>query len=348
MVKNETMKAGFFIGDRQIELREVPVPSPSAHQVLLKVLACGVCGTDYHILEGAITEGVGTPVVLGHEIVGHVVALGESVASVREGQFCAVDPVLGCGTCPNCRSGAHNLCDEPAVLGYKLDGGFAQYTLVPETKLAPMSESVGAAGGVLCETLACVINGYDKLNLRPGSSAMILGAGTVGLLWGQLLWRSPLSVLIQTELVEFRRRKAEQLGTDIVIDPSNEDLTDRVRSELPGGVDYIIDATGDHSAVEQAIPLLSKKGTFMIFGVCRGGSSVSFDPFEMYKREARIIGSRMPPHTVVRSVRLIESGRIACDEIVTGTFGLDKLAEMVTGFEDHRDTQVKVAIDPWS
>ncbi len=341
------MLAGFLDRIGSISVREADVPRPGPGQVLLRVAACGVCGTDYHIFAGELTDGVSPPVVLGHEIAARVEAVGQGVSGLSKGQFCAVDPVIGCGCCEMCHSGRTNLCARPTLTGYKLNGGFEQFLVVPAGKVVPMDESVGPAGGVLCETLACVLNGYDRLGFAAGSSAMVLGAGTVGLLWLAMLRSSPARKLIQTEIAGFRRQKAERLGADVVIDPHAEDLPARVRAQLPSGVDFIVDATGDAAAVEQAIPLLAKGGTFMIFGVCPEGSGVRVDPFELYNKEARIIASKMPPRTLDRAAPLIEAGRIPCEEIVTATFGLGDLAARVAGFNDHRDSQVKVAIDPW-
>lgn len=348
MTSAKTMKAGFFLGNRTIELRDVPIPTPAAGEVLLRVDACGVCGTDHHILEGELTDGVQPPVVLGHEIAAHVAAVGKGVEGVGEGTFCAVDPVIGCGVCENCRSARTNLCERPTIIGYRLDGGFGQYLVAPAAKVVPLDESIGAAGGVLCETLACVLNGYERLAFRPGASAMILGAGTVGLLWAQMFASSPCRLLIQTEIAAYRRAKAATLGADLVIDPNTEDLPARALRECPKGIDFIIDATGDPAAIQQALPLLAAGGTFMIFGVCPEGSSVAFDPFELYNRQAKIIASKMPPNALDRSAKMIASGRIACDELVTATFGLDRLAESVAAFNDFRESQVKVAIDPWA
>ncbi len=348
MAEAKRMRAGVFLGAGRIELRELPVPAPSEGQVLLRVLACGVCGTDHHIFTGAVTEGVRPPVVLGHEIAARVEALGPGVAALEPGQFCSVDPVLGCGTCPHCRSGLHNLCPDPVVLGYAPDGGFAQFVLVPAGKVVPMNESAGAAGAVLCETLACVLRGYDRLGFAAGRSALVLGAGTVGLLWAQLLSASPCAKLLQTEIVGSRRQRAARLAAQLAIDPSGEDLAAIVARELPGGADYIVDATGSPPAIEQALGLLAPGGTFMVFGVCPAGSEVRFDPHELFRKEAAIVGSKMPPGTLDRSARLIESGRIACEEIVTTTRPLERLAESVAGFETARDEHVKIAIDPWA
>lgn len=347
MSRAKTMRAGVFLGKGRMTVRELPVPAAGPGEVLLRVEACGVCGTDFHIFEGHLTDGVFPPVVLGHEIAARVEALGKGVTGLKEGQFAAVDPVIGCGVCPMCRTGRPNLCDRPTIIGYKLGGGFGQYLVAPASKVVPMDESVGPAGGVLCETLACVLNGYDKLALRPGASAMILGAGTVGLLWTQLLASSPLRLLIQTELLAYRRRKAGRLGANVVIDPSREDVGERVRQALPEGVDVIVDATGSPPAIQQALPLLARGGTLLIFGVCPSGSRIELDPFQLYNKEARVIASKMPPMTLDRSARLIEAGRFATRELVTSTIGLSSLAAAVEGFERNARAQVKVAVDPW-
>ncbi|KKL80739.1 hypothetical protein LCGC14_2001720, partial [marine sediment metagenome] len=140
----------------------------------------------------------------------------------------------------------------------------------------------------------------------------------------------------------------QRLGAQVVIDPSDGGLAGAVRAELPDGVDFIVDATGEPAAVEEAFELLAPGGTFMLFGVCPAGSSISFDPHELFRKEAKIIGSKMPPGTLDRAARLIEAGRIACDEIVTATLPIERAAESVEGFNAHRDRHVKVAIDPWA
>ena len=342
------MDVGLFTAPHQIEPQQLPMPEPAEGEVLLKVVGCGVCGTDYHIFEGQLTDGVFPPVVLGHEIATRIEAVGAGVSGFEAGQFCAVDPVIGCGSCAMCRLGRPNLCPAPTLIGYKRNGGFAQYLTAPVRNVVPMDESVGLAGAVLCETLACVLHGYDRLEPAAGSSAMVLGAGTVGLLWTQMLRSSPCRRVIQTERVGYRCQKATELGADILINPDEEDVADRVRGELADGVDMIIDATGSTEAIAQALPLLARGGTFMIFGVCPPDETVAMNPYELYDKEAKIIASKMPPLTLERSARLIESGRIACDRIVTATRPLAELDRAIAGFEANRESQIKVAIDPWS
>ncbi len=341
------MRAAVFHGPGRITITDKPDPRPAAGQVVVRLAGCGVCGTDVHIYRGELTEGITPPVVLGHEVSGVVEALGEGVETVRVGDNVSVDPLIACGCCEGCRAGRPNLCDHPTTVGYAIDGGFAQYTCVPASHLYKMEASVPPKGGILVETLACVLHGYDRLGFQAGCSAMILGAGTVGLLWNQLLGRSPRTLLVQSEPVAFRRQLAKDLGADVVIDPDGEDLPARVRELSPEGIDFIVDATGNPQAIAQAIPLVKRYGTFMIFGVCPQDATVPVNPHDLYQAEAKIIASKMPPLTLGRAARLIEAGLIDYERIVSTALTLDELPEAIGLFDDARDRHVKMMIDPW-
>ncbi len=345
-MSQKTMQAGVFVEPGRLELRQVPLPQPREGEVLLKVLGCGVCGTDYHIFEGAVTEGVGPPVSLGHEIAVRVEQPGPAVEGLAVGQFAAVDPVVGCGQCSACREGQTNLCTRPTIIGYRRDGGFAEYLTAPASHVVAMNEAVGPAGGILCETLACVVRGYDRLQFTAGRSVLILGAGTVGLLWTAMFQHTPTALILQSEPIAYRREKARQLGADVVIDPHRIPIEQAVGQHLPEGVDYIIDATGNPAAIARALPLLGRGGTLMVFGVCPPGHTLPIDPHEMFVKELTVIGSKMPPQALDRAARLIEAGRVPVDQIVTTHVGFDELVPAVKGFESLRDQRVKTMLDP--
>ncbi len=342
------MKAALFTEPGQIQMQDRAMPVPAEGHVLVRVVGCGVCGTDVHIHRGELTDGIVPPVVLGHEIDGIVERLGPGVSEVAVGDHVAVDPLLACGRCEGCRAGRPNLCAAPATVGYAVDGGFAQYTCVPANHLYRLNRTLPAKGGILVETLACVLHGFDRLAFQAGCSAMILGAGTVGLLWNQLLGGSPRTLLIQSEPVAFRRRLAEELGADIVIDPLNEDLPACIHKVAPDGVDFIVDASGDPSAIEQAIPLVKRNGTFMIFGVCPAHATVSINPHDLYQREIRIVASKMPPLTMGRAAQIIQAGLIDYERIVTSTMNIEALPQAIRMFDEGRDKHVKMMIDPWA
>jgi threonine dehydrogenase-like Zn-dependent dehydrogenase len=192
-----------------------------------------------------------------------------------------------------------------------------------------------------------VINGYDRLCPLPGHSVLVIGAGTVGLLWTQLLAGATLAPLAVSEPVGMRRELARKLGADLVFDPSAGSLAQQVGKAGLDGFDYIVDASGDPKAVEEAIPLVKAAGKFLVFGVCPRDSRITINPFDLYNRQISIIASKMPPKTLPRAARLVEAGRIDVGAIVTQTWPLNRLDEAMDGFANARDKQVKVMIDPW-
>jgi 2-desacetyl-2-hydroxyethyl bacteriochlorophyllide A dehydrogenase len=339
------MRAAVFTGTQRVETRDIPTPTPGRGEVAIEVLGCGVCGTDSHIFLGEL-RAAKPPVVLGHEIVGTVVEMGPEVEGFSVGRTVAVDPVVACGKCEFCHAGRSNLCSNTSVIGYVRNGGFSERTVVPATHLHPIDPAVGIKGGILTETLACVINGYDRLNPQAGCSALILGAGTVGLLWNQMLLRTPVTALLQSEPVAMRRDRARELGAQVVIDPVSDSLREAVLDRFPDGVDIIVDASGEAPAVEEAMPLVRKGGTFLIFGVCAENAEIRISPFQIYEKEMKIIASKMPPRTLDRSARLLEAGVIDYERIVTDVMPIEKTAEAFERFCSGRDQSIKMAISP--
>ena len=340
------MKAAVFLGNQTVKIQDIPQPIPKSNEVLLKVNMCGICGTDAHIFSGEL-QVAKPPVVLGHEVSGEIVAVGETVNEFKVGEMVSIDPVVTCGQCEYCHTGRPNLCDQQTVIGYVRNGGFAQYMTAPVSHVYRLKGKIDSKTGILVETLACVLNGVDRLQFRPGSSALILGAGTVGLLWNQMLKNSAASLLLQTELIAYRRDKAKTLGANYVFDGADPELGSKLFSVCPNGVDYIVDATGNPMAIEQALPWVRKNGTFMIFGVCPENSQIQVSPFELYQKEIKIIASKMPPGTLHRSGALLTSGIIDVEEIVTTVLSLDAIAQGFEMFTKGKDRAVKIAIDPW-
>jgi len=340
------MKAAVWVAPNKLEMRDIPVPKPQDGEVVIKVLGCGVCGTDVHIYCGEVPLAK-PPNVLGHEIYGEVIESAAGVTAFKKGEWVSVDPVVGCGVCQNCQEGKTNLCPRPTIIGYARCGGFAQYTSVPATHLYRASERLGPKGGILAETLACVLNGYDRLNLKGCRSAMILGAGSVGLLWTELLKHSLTTKVIQTDVIPERGAVAKSLGADVVIDARKPNWQEDVLALEPSGVDYIIDATGTARAIQSSLSLLKSGGTFMIFGVCPEDERITVSPYEMFAKELSLIGAKMPPQTLGRAIRILEEGKINCGAIVTTTMPLSRLAEAIEFFKTAKDKHIKIMIDPW-
>jgi 2-desacetyl-2-hydroxyethyl bacteriochlorophyllide A dehydrogenase len=362
-----SMKAAVFLGKGRIEVREVAVPEPAEGEALLKVVAAGVCGTDAHIYTGEI-QNARPPVVLGHEITGEIVAVGRSVKGFGTGDWVAADPFVYCGTCEFCREGQERFCENERFLGYTLPGGFAQYVSVPAANLYHLRKGMSVRECALVEPLATVVAGVSRLKPEPGRAILILGAGTIGLLWTLLARASAPRLLIQTELVAERRERARELGADAVIDPSSGRYTasagaafppggDRAPSGgsfketvlglCPRGVDCLVDATGSTAAVQEALPLLKKGGVFMSFGICPDVERLSISLNWFYKNQVSFITSRRPPKEMRRAVDLVERGFVDAGRIVTGVYRLEEIENTFTRFFNDRSREVKMAIDPW-
>lgn len=339
------MKAALFTGAGRIELTDLPDPAPGEGEVLLKVLGCGVCGTDAHIYTGDI-ENAAPPVVLGHEIFGEVVELGGGVSDLSVGDRIAVDPFIFCGFCDFCRESEYRFCLNEQFIGYHRTGGFAEFTTAPSTNCYTLPQDIDLEHGVMVEPLSTVIAGMNRLRPEPGRSALILGAGTIGLLWNQLLKHSLPISLIQTELVPGRLSRVERLGVDAAVQPEEESLADVVHGLCPHGVDYVIDASGSTRAIEEALPLLKRGGTFLSFGICPAEERLSLSLNWFYQRQATFITSRRPPREMKSAIELLSRGVIDTAEIVTGVYPLSGTEAAFHRFFDGREGEAKMAIDP--
>jgi 2-desacetyl-2-hydroxyethyl bacteriochlorophyllide A dehydrogenase len=340
------LKAAVFKAPGRIEVQDLPIPKPSPGEVRIKVLGCGVCGTDAHIFSGDI-HNAEPPVVLGHEIYGQVDGLAETVSGFQIGDPVVVDPFIFCGICDSCKRGEYRFCERETFVGYHRQGGFAQYTCIPEANIYKIGAGIVAEEAILAETLSTVLAGLSKLQPEAGRSVLILGAGTVGLIWNALLNSSLPVTLIQTELLPMRRKKAEQSGADRVLSPQEMDLRQEVLRLCPKGVDYLIDATGSTAAIEEALPLLRRGGTFLSFGICPEDERLSLSLNWFYHRQARILTSRRPPREMQRAIELLEHGRLALSDLVTGVYPLEKIESAFQRFFEAKDREIKMMIDPW-
>lgn len=340
------MRAAVFRGRHQMEIKELPKPEIGTGEALLRVIGCGVCGTDVHIYDGDIRDAV-PPVVIGHEIMGRIESLASEVTGLEVGDTVIVDPFVYCGHCDFCKQGEYRFCLNETFIGYRRTGGFSQYTAVPQANLYRIPAETDLRQGILVETLATVIAGLSRLQPESGRSCLILGAGTVGLLWNQVLRNNLLLNLIQTEVIPERLTRAEKLGADRALSPKEESLEKAVYDLCPHGVDYIIDATGSTEAISEALPLIKRGGTFLSFGICPEDERLSLSLNWLYKQQIKIITSRRPPREMQRAVEIMKKGLIDSALIVTGIFPLTRIEETFRMFHENKDQQIKMAIDPW-
>jgi len=323
-------RAAVLSVERRISLVEREISEPGADEVLINVKACGVCRTDHHIYHGQFK--IKKPVVLGHEFSGIVVKVGKDVKNFKEGDRVVVHPIVACGKCKYCVSGHSNLCDNAKVLGGAgediYDGGFQEYTIVPEKNLRKISDKVDFEEGAFAEPLGCAVRGIQKSRLAIGEKVLIIGAGPMGLLLTQLAAIYGASLIIVSEIDEQKRKIAEQLGANITVNPLETDVVEFVKKIADGGVDLAIEAVGKVETFETAFKSLRNMGRAMIFGVPSDAAKYSIPLFPIYFREFEIIGSYAISYESFNiAVELLNNKRVNVKSLITHRFKLDNLLE---------------------
>jgi threonine dehydrogenase-like Zn-dependent dehydrogenase len=326
------MKAFQYQGNKKYSLIRKEIRLPGVGEALLKITACGVCGTDLHIIHGVSRSS--PPVILGHEFHGIVSEIPDKSIGFRSGDKVAVDPNIFCGACYYCRRGLVHLCSSLRALGVDVDGGMAEYCIVPVSQLFKLPDTFPPEIGVLIEPVSCVIHGIDKAGIRQGDTVVILGGGTVGLLMLLLVRRAGAARVILSEPAEFKRKLAETLGADIVIDPSNSEVRDRIMDETGVGADIVIECVGKRTTMQLAPSLARRGGTVLFFGVCPRGQEISLEPYSVFVNELTVMGSFINPFTFNRAIEVLSSELIPPGQFPTRAFSLDEVPEALASLKE--------------
>jgi L-iditol 2-dehydrogenase len=314
-----------YHGPGRIRLESRETPRPGRGEVLLEVKACGICGTDMHIVDGEFPATPG--IALGHEYAGVVCEVGEGVADVGPGDHVAVDPNIACGGCPSCQRGDVHLCDHLQALGVTRDGGFAQLSLLPVAQAYRVPSQLAFEACALAEPLSCCLHGLDLAGVRAGDRVLVIGAGPIGLLMTQLVRGSGAALVAVTEPTEAKRKLAVELGADQAIDPSVGDLAVSCRDVAPNGFDVVLECVGRPATAAQAPGLARRGGTVVWFGVNPPGATVPVEPYLVYRNELTIRAAFINPHTFGRAVALLAQGRIRTAPLISHRFDLAAVAE---------------------
>jgi 2-desacetyl-2-hydroxyethyl bacteriochlorophyllide A dehydrogenase len=329
------MKAVVIEKPDQVSVTKVEDPTPARAQALIKVEACGICGTDIHVIRGEFAP-TRYPIIPGHEFCGEVVAIGKEVRNLRVGDFVAVDPSLFDGTCRQCRLGRFNLCENWNAIGVgSANGACAEFVAVPSVNAFRLPTDVPRNWGSLVEPLSCAVHGLDQVGITAASNYLIYGAGTMGLLLGQLVKDSGANSLDVIDTNSNRHALAKRLGADRVALSAAE-------LDRPEGWDVVIDATGAVPAIEDGIRRVARGGTFLMFGVAKADATASISPFRVYNDEIRIIGSMAVLHSFERALALLVRGVIDCEALITNRFKLDDYSSAIDTFLSGSGLKVQV------
>ena len=329
-------------GPGNVVFRETDRPVPKADEVLIRVAAAGICGTDIKIWHG--TTWSNPPVILGHEFSGEIVELGANVSGFAVGDRVVSETAqVVCGKCVYCRSGRELMCDHRLSIGYGTNGAMAEYIAVRQAIVHKIPDSLSFDKAALCEPFAVALHGlFDHTHLTSDSRVLIMGPGGIG----QLVAQAAKSVGATTVLVglpqdQERLDAAKAAGIDVTLTK----LTDEVVEEITGGIgfDAAIDCTGAEPAIRQAMGYVMKTGTFVQIGLTK--PSLTIDYSLLTAKEIQIAGTfGHQPHNWDTAIRLMSSGKVNVDHIITGRYDLE---DWEKGFEDMQNSKgIKILLYP--
>lgn len=291
--------------------------------MVVEVAACGLCGTDLHILQGEFAPTL--PIIPGHEFAGEVVGIGKDVTEVAIGDRVAVDPSLYCYECRYCRNGHANMCERWGAIGVSVPGGAAEYAVAPVANCVKLPEHVSTQDAALIEPLSCAVRGYDVMNSVLGARVLIYGSGTMGLMMLELAKRTGASGVDIVDINPERLATARTLGVSAAAVSADE-------LDRPQGWEIVIDATGNAAAIQDGLGRVAKAGTFLQFGVADYATTATIEPYKIYNQEITITGSMAVLHSYERAADLFATGILDPQVFISDRLPLDQYPQALDQF----------------
>jgi 2-desacetyl-2-hydroxyethyl bacteriochlorophyllide A dehydrogenase len=327
MEVKKRMRAAVFEGNGVLKIKDVDTPRIlRPDDLLIEVEMCSICGTDVHIMSvppGYIAKP-GT--ILGHELVGKVVAAGDGVRNLRVGDRVVTNPNDYCGVCAYCRHNLPNLCENLIPMGIGADGGFAEYVRVSEKVAHKIAKDLPSEIAAFAEPLACVVHASTKITVSPCDSVLVFGAGPIGLLFTLMLETRGAHPIIVSEPVALRREYALTCGADYAVDPSKEDVVGFVMDKTRIGADYAVDVVG--SQVWEGVRAVRKGGVVLLFGF-NARAKPSVEQHQITNKEVSVLGTWLANDSFPQAVRILESEALNLRPLITHTLPLDRTSEAI-------------------
>ncbi len=327
------MRAAQIVMPGKLQVIDNPCPAPADGEVLIRVMASGICGTDVHIFRGEYLGGY--PVVPGHEFAGVVEQVGSGVTRFKPGDRVAVEPNIACDNCENCLNNRQNFCLNWQAVGVTRPGGMAECVLAPEKAVFNIGD-LSFEQAAFVEPLSCVLHGLERLAPEMGSKIAILGAGPIGLLLLQGVRMQGAAHVTVLDRNEARLRAAAELGAD-------ETLTDL--EALPQNhYDAVIDATGAIPVMQRTIDFVRPGGKVLLFGVPPAGKQMSLEAFKIFQKGLTVLSSFTSVRNSFQAIDLLASGRIRVDGLVSHRLPLEAFQHGIEiieqGIEDVKKVQI--------
>jgi L-iditol 2-dehydrogenase len=345
------MKALLLSEYKHLDVADLPAPIAGPGEVLVRVAACGICGSDVHGYDGSSGRRI-PPIVMGHEAAGIVAAVGEGVADYRAGDRVTFDSTVYCGECEFCRRGEVNLCDRRQVVGvscgdYRRAGAFAEYVTVPERILYRLPDGLSFSDAAMLEAVSVAIHAVRVADIQGGETALVIGAGMIGLLILQAAKASGCARVFVTDVDATRLEMARSLGADAVIDSSRESLTAAIHQLTAGrGVDVALEAVGRPETVVAAIDCTRKGGTVALVGNI--SPEVTIPLQKVVTRQIRLQGSCASAGEYPQAMQWMAEGKIKVAPLISAIAPLDEGPSWFARLYAREPNLMKVVLDPRS
>ncbi|ACL75392.1 zinc-dependent dehydrogenase [Ruminiclostridium cellulolyticum] len=329
--------------DKTLELKDVPKPMLNGEGALIKTIACSICGTDVRTHRFGSTK-IDEGRIIGHEVVGEIIELSESVKDFEIGEHVAVAPAIGCGICYSCKNGKTNMCEDLKTIGFQYDGGFADYMVIPLQafkmgNVYKLPEVKDDSVFTLSEPLACAINAQSYLNIKQGEDVVIFGSGIIGCMHAELALYSGAKNVIIIETSFERIKQASKLLKDVIfINSAETDIFAEVSRLTDGkGADVAIIACSVGSAQADGMKILAKCGRISLFGGLSGNSTGFIDSNLIHYREISVFGVHAStPEQNKQAMEMIHSGKINVEKYITERYPLKDIEKAFKDIEDGR------------
>lgn len=350
MADRQTMRAWVLHGAGDMRLEDVPRPAPGPGEVLVRVRAAGICGSDLHYhAHGRCGNFVPTrPFILGHEFAGEIVAAGDGVGEPVTGARVAVDPSRPCGRCKLCRQGRYNLCPEMVYFGSASvdppsDGCFAEYVVAPAANCALLPAGFEFAWGALLEPLSVAMHAVQRGGGVAGKSVLITGGGTIGQMILSTAVAFGASRVVVSDLKPFARSFATRQGADAALDPADDDCAARAAALAPDGFEVVFEASGAASALAQAIGLSARGASVVQVGTLPDGIAIPANT--LLTRELQYLGSWRFANVFERVIELVVASRIDVRPLITRGFPFPQLPEAILEAGGGEVIKVQIELD---
>jgi len=336
------MKAAIWYGGKDIRIEKVPLPKIKDDEVLVKIQAVSICGSDLHAYLGVSKRRI-PPLVMGHEFSGEIVKLGKKVKNLSEGERVVVESIISCGTCQLCRLGRNNICQNLQLVGLHVSGAFSEYVSVPAKKCYTLPKAVSFEEASLVEPLAVAVHAVDLASLEKNDAIGIIGSGAIGLMTLQVAKGRSVSKIFALDTLEYRLAVARNLGATTTIDVTKEEPVQKILAD--GGVDAVFEAVGHQQTVQQGLAMVKKGGKVIIIGMLE--AAMQLPMLDITVKELELHGSYgYTSDDFQQALNLIAKRKVNVVPLITHLLPLDNIQHGFEILSLGAENVIKVVLTP--